>query len=219
MQTTPPLNIPTEPPQQEQPEIEQKPRFPLLVKSGLGFLWEVAKTVVISVIIIVLIRQYLFKPFYVKGASMEPTFRDDEYLIINEIDYRLHEPQRGDIIVLRYPADPKQYFIKRIVGLPGETVDIQDGGVWITNDQYPGGFQLDESAYLAADVQTAGAERIPLSADQYFVLGDNRPASLDSRSSILGPVPRSAIVGRTWFRVWPFSRLSAFPTLQYPASS
>lgn len=218
MQTSPPLNNQTEQ-QQEQPQIEQRQRFPLLVKSGLGFLWEVAKTVAISVIIITLIRAYLFKPFYVKGASMEPTFRDDEYLIINEIDYRFHEPQRGDIIVLHYPADPKQYFIKRIIGLPGETVDVQDGGVWITNDQYPGGFQLDESGYLADDVVTAGTERIQLASNEYFVLGDNRPASLDSRSSILGPVPRSAIVGRTWFRVWPFSRLSAFSTPQYPASS
>lgn len=218
MQTTPPLNNPTES-SNEQPQIEQqKSRFPLLVKSGLGFLWEVTKTVVISVIIIVLIRQYLFKPFYVKGASMEPTFRDDEYLIINEIDYHLHQPQRGDIIVLRYPNDPKQYFIKRIIGLPGETILIQNGGVWIVNDQHPNGFQLVESAYLAADVQTAGAERIPLSADQFFVLGDNRSASLDSRSSILGPIPRSSIVGRTWFRVWPFSRLSAFSTPQYPVS-
>ena len=104
-------------------------------KQVLIFVWEVFKVVVISLAIIVPIRYYLIKPFYVKGASMEPTFYDHEYLIINEIGYRFGEPNRGDVVVFRYPFDPSQYFIKRVIGLPGERVKISNGKVEIFNQQ------------------------------------------------------------------------------------
>lgn len=196
-----------------------KPRFPLLLKSGLDFLLEVAKTVVISVTIIVLVRHFLFKPFYVKGASMEPTFLDHQYLIINEIDYRFRQPERGDIIVLRYPKDPSQFFIKRIIGLPNETVEIRDNHVSITNQDHPEGFVLDEGMYLDAEVKTVGGQSTVLGSDQYFVLGDNRSASLDSRSVALGPIHRSAIIGRAWFRVWPFQKFTVFRSPDYPPTT
>src|SRR3989339_174157 len=97
------------------------------------FVFEVIKVVLISLAIIIPVRYFLIQPFYVKGASMEPNFFDHEYLIINEIGYRLAKPQRGDIVVFRYPKDPRQYFIKRVIGLPGETMRIKDGKVFVIN--------------------------------------------------------------------------------------
>lgn len=202
--------------QQQGPEItEGRSGVPLYIKSGWSFLVEVTKVVLISLAIIIPVRYFLFQPFYVKGASMEPTFFDNEYLIINEIEYRLQQPERGDIVVLKYPKDPSQYFIKRVVGLPGETIEIKNGDVYIINAENPEGFQLKEDQYLSDDVDTQGSSSFTLSSDQYFVLGDNRTASLDSRSPSLGPVSRKYIIGKAWVRVWPLDRLTVFSAPQY----
>lgn len=190
--------------------IEKGSGTPIFERSGLSFLWEVTKTVILAVIIIVLVHSYLFKPFYVKGASMEPNFHDDEYLIINELNYRFRMPDRGEVIVLRFPRDPKQFFIKRVIGLPNEKVSVRDGSVFITNDRHPDGMMLDEKAYLSDTIITSGDTEVRLGPDQFFVLGDNRPASLDSRSEILGPISRSAIIGSVWFRLWPLKKITAF---------
>ncbi|HCH00229.1 MAG TPA: signal peptidase I [Actinobacteria bacterium] len=206
-------------PKKEDPLIERgTSKVPIFIKSGWSFLLEVGKVVVISLAIITIVKNFLFQPFYVKGASMEPTFFDREYLIINEISYRFNAPGRGDIVVLRYPRDPSQFFIKRIVGLPGEKIDIQSGAVTIYNNENPDGLTLDESMYLDTHVRTTGSGPIQLGSDEYFVLGDNRPASLDSRSASLGPVHRSAIIGRAWFRLWPVQRFTVFDTPQYGGS-
>src|SRR3990167_3725877 len=97
-----------------------------LTAAALFFL-ELVKIALLALVTILLIRYYLFKPFYVKGASMEPTFYEKEYLIIDEITYRFREPERGEVIVFRYPENPKEYFLKRIIGLPGETIKITEG--------------------------------------------------------------------------------------------
>ncbi|HEU0051503.1 MAG TPA: signal peptidase I, partial [Patescibacteria group bacterium] len=136
-----------------------------------------------------------------------------EYLLIDEISYRFKNPVRGDIVVFRYPRDPKQYFIKRVIGLPGETVEIANGKIKIYNDQHPNGVILDESSYLDQD-QTATTETVTLKSDEYFVLGDNRAASLDSR--YFGPIKRSAIVGRVWVRGYPIDRWKHFVAPTYP---
>ena len=172
-------------------------------KQVLIFFWEVFKVLVISLVIIVPIRHFLIKPFYVKGASMEPNFQDHEYLIINQLGYRLGEPSRGDAVVFRYPFDTRQYFIKRVIGLPGETVTISAGTVTISNAQHPNGVVLLES-YLASNVDTVGEVRVELGLDEYYVLGDNRQSSLDSRA--FGPVKRDLIVGETFLRGWPIDR-------------
>lgn len=179
-------------------------------KSIGEFVIEIAKVICISLAIIVPVRYFLIQPFYVKGASMEPNFHDHEYLIINEVGYRVGEPERGDIVVFRYPRDPRQYFIKRIIGLPGETVRVKDGGVAIINADHPEGVTVQES-YLESS--TPGNKEIQLQADEYFVMGDNREASLDSRN--FGPVPRRLIIGKAWLRGWPLDRITVFETPQY----
>lgn len=177
------------------------------------FVLELVKIVVISLAIILPVRYFLIQPFYVKGSSMEPNFEDGEYLIINEISYRLHRPQRGDVIVFRYPGDSSQYYIKRIIGLPGETVEINNNRVIIYNKDFPKGIEINESGYINAPFETPGDVKITLAEDQYFVLGDNRTASSDSRS--WGGLPRRDIIGRAWLRCWPFDKIGKVETPVY----
>lgn len=185
-----------------------------MLKNALAFIIELVKIVLISLVIIIPIRYFLIQPFYVKGASMEPNFYDREYLIIDEISYRLGKPERGDIVVFRYPLDPQEYFIKRLIGLPGESVQIKGGNVIVYNEQNPNGVFADEY-YLPEDLKTYGLseDKVNLGEDQYFVLGDNRGSSKDSRS--FGTVDKSFIVGKVLLRGLPFSRAQFFEAPQY----
>jgi len=185
-----------------------------MIKNFFTFVWELIKIVAISLAIIIPVRYFLIQPFYVKGASMEPNFYDKEYLIIDEITYRLNQPRRGDIIVFRYPKDPQEFFIKRIIGLPGESVQIKDGHVTVYNQDNPDGFVLAEN-YLAPEIQTNGLteEKVNLGNNEFYVLGDNRNQSKDSR--YFGPVDKSFLIGRVMFRGWPFNRVAVFETPQY----
>lgn len=176
------------------------------------FLWEITKLTVISLLIVGPIRYFVIQPFFVRGASMEPNFYDRDYLIVDEISYRFSEPKRGDVIVLKYPQDASQYFIKRIIGLPGERVKIEGGIVKVFNRNQPEGFVLDESAYLNGRI-TRGDLDASLGSDDYFVLGDNRDFSLDSRR--FGKLSGSYIVGRAWLRAWPINKAQAFETPTY----
>lgn len=169
----------------------------------VAFILELIQVAFISAAIIIPIRTFLVQPFYVQGASMEPNFFDHEYLLIDEISYRFNEPARGDTLVFRYPRDPSQFFIKRLIGLPGETIEIDDGRVQLFNEEHSSGLVLSEP-YLGADF-TAGRSRVTLGADEYYVLGDNRDESLDSRS--FGPIKREAIIGKVWLRGLPIDRL------------
>lgn len=177
------------------------------------FLFEVAKIAVVTLAIILPVRYFLIQPFFVKGASMEPNFDDGQYLIIDELSYFLREPARGEIVVFRYPADPTQYYIKRIIGLPGETVEVADGQIKIFNSEHPLGFVLDETKYLPAAISTYGAVKEVMGRDEFFVLGDNRSASYDSRR--WGPLPRKNITGRVLLRAWPPQTTKVFEAPQY----
>ncbi|MDD4901231.1 MAG: signal peptidase I [Patescibacteria group bacterium] len=185
-----------------------------MIKKFLNYVFELVKVVAISLAIIIPVRYYLIQPFYVKGASMEPNFYDKEYLIIDEISYRFHEPARGDIVVFRYPLNPEEFFIKRVIGLPGEKVQVKDGSVYIFNQEHPDGVKLEES-YLAADLRTYGLneEIIALDSNEYYVLGDNRNSSKDSRS--FGAVDKKFITGRVLLRGWPFNKIDVFSAPQY----
>lgn len=173
-----------------------------------SFFWELIKVFLVAIVIIVPIRYFLIQPFFVRGASMEPNFLDGEYLVIDELSYRFREPRRGEVIVFRFPENPSQFFIKRIIGLPGDTVTIQSGQVSISNAQYRHSVLLDESPYLAADARTSGHVSYQLGPDDFFVLGDNRAASSDSRN--WGKLERDLIVGRVWVRAFPLERLGLF---------
>ncbi|OIO48260.1 MAG: signal peptidase I [Parcubacteria group bacterium CG1_02_40_82] len=173
------------------------------MKSFLILVWEIFKILVVSLAIIIPIRYFLIQPFFVQGASMEPNYQDGEYLIIDEVSYRLGEPLRGEVVVFKYPQNPSEFFIKRIIGLPGETIKIDDIKIIIENKANPEGFVLDESSYLK-NVPPMGQETTTLKENEFFVLGDNRAASFDSRR--WGPLPRNNIVGRVWVKAWPISQ-------------
>ena len=182
------------------------------MKNIFSFLWEISKIVIIALVIVVPIRYFLFQPFLVKGQSMEPNFENGDYLIIDEISYRFKSPQRGEVIVFKYPQNPSLRYIKRIIGLPGETIEIKDGEIIISQngkDQTT----LDESKYLPSGTKTPGEIQISLDEDDYFVLGDNRSASADSRR--WGPLPKEDIIGRVLFRAWPLTALAKFEAPAY----
>lgn len=183
-----------------------------LVASIGAFFWEMVKVIILAVIIIVPIRYFLVQPFFVRGASMEPNFADGEYLVVDELSYRWRAPRRGEVVVFRFPNNHAQFFIKRIIGLPGDTVKLEGGQVIIQNDTYPTGVMLDESGYLPAGVRTGGQHTVELGHGTYFVLGDNREASSDSRQ--WGTLDLSEIVGRTWVRAWPPTRLTWFEAIR-----
>lgn len=170
------------------------------------FFGELFKVLILGAFAVVAIRYFIFKPFVVKGASMEPNFHEKEYLIIDELSYRLREPKRGDIVVLKNQGSEDQdFFLKRVIAMPGERIVIINGRVKIYNTEFSDGKYLDESMYLSPSVLTMGDMDVTLKTDQYFVLGDNRSASLDSRR--IGPVHRTDIVGRAFLRGWPLDRI------------
>ncbi len=182
------------------------------MRAFFSFVWEIIKVVIISILIVVPIRYFLIQPFFVKGMSMEPSFDDGQYLVIDEISYRFESPERGEVIVFKYPNDPSQYYIKRLIGLPGETVEIVGGGIIIYNNEHPDGRVLSEQ-YLPKDLKTIGNIKLTLKESEYFVLGDNRGASSDSRR--WGPLDRDFIVGLVWLRVWPFNTAQVFAAPAY----
>lgn len=175
------------------------------MKSTLLFFWEFAKIIIIAFLIVAPIRYFVFQPFFVKGQSMEPNFQNGDYLIIDELSYRFGDPKRGEVVVFKYPHNPSQRYIKRIIGLPEETVQVQDGKISVYNKN--GVPQVvTESDYLSESVLTAGDLEIRLGRDEYFVLGDNRPFSSDSRS--WGTLPSKDIIGRVFLRAWPLTALA-----------
>ena len=177
------------------------------ISSFFLFVWEILKIVFIALVIVIPIRYFLFQPFIVKGQSMEPNFENSNYLIVDELSYRFRDPQRGEVVVFRYPRNVSQRFIKRIIGLPGEKIEIEAGVVMVN------GKILDESEYFPSGVQTLGNIQISLDENEYFVLGDNRISSFDSRQ--WGTLPRKNIIGRVYFRAWPITDLTKFEVPSY----
>jgi signal peptidase I len=144
---------------------------------------------------------------------MLPNFHNSDYLIIDRLSYHTGQPSRGDVIVLRYPKDLSQYFIKRIIGLPGEKIQISQGFVTIYNQAHPQGERLEEP-YLPSQNETLSTSAPwQLGSDQYFVLGDNRTASSDSR--VWGILPKDDIVGKVWLRVFPVGSFGKIPNPVY----
>jgi signal peptidase I len=181
-------------------------------KKGGSFLKELLHFALIVIFIVLPIRLFVAQPFVVVGTSMEPTFINNDYLIVDELTYRLQDPQRGDVVIFKYvegaqeQGEKQKYFIKRVIGLPSETVDIRNGTVTIYNEAHPEGIALDETYVKEKPTNTM---RVTLGEDEYFVMGDNRSVSFDSRS--WGPLERKEIVGKAFLRILPFSDAGILP--------
>jgi len=171
-----------------------------------SFIWEIVKFSILAAIIVLPIRAFIAQPFIVNGRSMDPTFATGQYLIVDELSYRFKEPKRGDVIVLRYPRNPSKFFIKRIVGLPNETIEIKEGIVRIKTKTNPDGFQLTEPYVEFKKNDTITKE---LDNTEYFVMGDNRAESLDSRA--WGSVPEKLIIGKAFLRLFPIASADVMP--------
>jgi signal peptidase I len=178
--------------------------LPQKKKSSFG---ELLRFALIALIIVVPIRLFIAQPFVVSGASMEPTFANGEYLIVDQVSYRFGEPERGDVVIFQYPRDPSKYFIKRIIALPGETIVIRGDRVTIFNARHPDGMALDEP--YVTDMETAATFTETLADDEYFVMGDNRDHSSDSRT--WGVLEHDLIVGQAFLRLLPISGLTLLP--------
>jgi signal peptidase I len=185
---------------------------------------ELVKVFLLAVVIIIPVRIFLFQPFFVQGSSMEPNFEDGEYLIVSEFGYKqvrlgkteeapiilkdFRDLARQEAIVFRYPKKPEQFFIKRLIGLPGETIEIKNNQVLIKNSNQKEGFVLKESEYLTREHTLEDMPARLLAQDEYFVMGDNRDFSYDSRA--FGPVGKEFIMGRVLLRAWPFGEAEVF---------
>ncbi len=169
---------------------------------------DIIKFALIALLIVVPLRVFIAQPFIVRGASMEPVFHNGEYLIVDQLTYRMEEPERGDVIIMRYPKDPKVFFIKRVIGLPGETVELQGKRVIIRKGPGVEPLILNES-FIEESRMRDEYGTYTLASDEYFVMGDNRIASSDSR--VWGALPREDIVGRAFVRLFPPTRMDVFP--------
>ncbi len=170
---------------------------------------DIVETIVVAAAIFVVVYLLLLQPHQVRGASMKPNFHDGEYILTDKISYRFGEPKRGDVIIFTSPTDQDVDFIKRIIGLPGEKVTISDGKVTIKNNEHKDGFVLQEPYETLGP--TAGGKEAPQNTEvqvgenEYFVLGDNRLESFDSRS--WGNLPKKNIIGKAWLRYWPLNKI------------
>ncbi|PIP52003.1 signal peptidase I [Candidatus Beckwithbacteria bacterium CG22_combo_CG10-13_8_21_14_all_01_47_9] len=183
----------------------------LLRRLWLWFL-DFIETIVIALAIFVVVYRFLFQPHQVKGSSMYDNFHDGEYLLTDKVTYRFRSPERGDVVVFKAPQNEDYDYIKRIIALPGDTVKISGGQVFVNNTL------INESGFLDARITThAGlyakeGQNVTIPAAEYFVMGDNRNNSSDSRE--WGPVPAANLVGRTWLRYWPVNLLGVID--KYP---
>lgn len=171
-----------------------------------GMFWETVRYAIVAALIIIPIRTFVAQPFVVSGNSMLPTFKNGEYLIVNETAKYVGEYRRGDVVILRYPVDPSKYFIKRVIGLPGETVTAVDGAITVTGGSNATPLVLDEPY-----VKNAKSDNFSrtLASDEYFVMGDNRAQSSDSR--VWGPVPKKLMDGKALMRLFPFNAIALHP--------
>jgi signal peptidase I len=168
--------------------------------------WETLRFLFIALLIVVPVRIFIAQPFIVSGASMDPTFADKQYLIVDELSYRLGDPLRGDVVNFKYPNNPKQYFIKRVIGLPGETVIDEQGKVTIKDTTGETLAVLDEPYVVNTKVDNVSRT---LDDGEYFMMGDNRAGSFDSRA--WGPVDRDLIVGKAFLRLFPLNKIDVLP--------
>ena len=176
-----------------------------ILRKIYSFFIDTIQSILVAAAIFLVIYMFLFRPFQVNGESMYPNFKDKQYVLTNLITLRFNKPKLGDVLVFKAPPDPDKDFIKRVIGMPGDTVMIQNGEVYVNSQK------LDESPYLSSDVKTYGGaflkdgDTVTVPADEYFVMGDNRPYSSDSRE--WGFVPTKNIIGESMLVYWPINEV------------
>ena len=176
------------------------------------FLWEVFEIAVVAFVSVFIIRTFVVQPFLVRGASMEPNFKNGDYLLIDEISMRFRDIKRGEVVVFRFPRDPDVFYVKRIIGLPGETVTLEDDVIAVKNSEHPDGLTLSEPYVQQGGVTGKEKVQYDLRDKEYLEMGDNRSYSFDSRS--WGAVPLKEIIGIVRVRLWPFDEVG---TVHAPA--
>lgn len=175
------------------------------LRKSYNFLLDTIQTLLLVFAVFLVVYIFLFRPFQVSGSSMYPTFHDKEYILTNIIALKLGHPKLGDVIVFKAPNDPEKDYIKRVMGMPGDTVSIKNGDVYIN------GNLIDQSAYLAPTVKTYGGsflrenQPVTVPTDSYFVIGDNRSGSSDSRE--WGFLPAKNLIGKSLFVYWPLNKM------------
>ena len=180
------------------------------MKAFFWSLFEVIETVAIAVVAVILVRTFIAQPFLVSGSSMEPNFQNGDYLLVDELAFRFREPARGEVVVFKYPLDPKSYYIKRVIGLPGERVVID--GKSVTVYEKNGGKQVLKEDYVARMMNMDKGD-YTVKEGEYFVMGDNRDFSYDSRR--WGALPIADMIGLVRFRLWPIDKAMAFSAYSY----
>jgi signal peptidase I len=168
--------------------------------------WEFLRYAIIALIIVIPFRIFIAQPYIVEGLSMDPTFKNADYLIVDQLSQRFEIPGRESVVIIRYPKDPSKFFIKRLIGFPGDTVSIKAGIVTIYNEQNKDGIKLNEPYVIYTKQEDFSAT---LGVDEYFVMGDNRAGSSDSRA--WGTLPRKYIIGVPFLRLLPLNKVAIWP--------
>jgi signal peptidase I len=160
----------------------------------------------LALLIVIPFRIFVAQPYIVEGASMDPTFKNADYLIVDQLSKRFEDPKRESVVIIRYPTDPSKFFIKRLIAFPNEKVEIKNGAVTIYNGQNKNGLKLDGQYIVYGKNENL---TVQLEADEYFVMGDNRAGSYDSR--MWGPVPKKYIIGTPILRLLPLNKIGVWP--------
>ncbi|MBI3379995.1 signal peptidase I [Candidatus Gottesmanbacteria bacterium] len=178
----------------------------------VNFFLDFLETIVVALSIFVVIYLFLMQPHEIKGSSMEPNFYNNQYILTDKISYRLHEPSRGDVVIFKAPIDPDQDYIKRVIGLTGDKVKVQNGSVYVNGEKLKEDYLKDPTFMFPGSFMADGVE-ITVPPGKLFVMGDNRPHSSDSR--VFGPIPLDTIIGRAFIRYWPIDALGVLPGVHY----
>lgn len=202
--------------QEEQMNPSQSSGAPAVQEKKESFFKEIIKFALLAAIIVLPIRFFIAQPFIVSGDSMDPTFASGQYLIVDQISYRFGEPKRGDVIIFRYPYEKKKFFIKRIIGLPSETIEIKNKIIAIT-DKDGKKYGITDESYIDSVGNRDAQLSVQLKDDEYFVMGDNRTKSSDS--TIWGPLKYSFIIGKPFLRLFPITKISIIPGSGTPSLS
>ena len=192
---------------------KEKPNTPLsFIQKFINFILDFLETIVVALSIFVVVYLFLVKPHEVKGSSMEPNFQNNDYILTDKISYKINEPSRGDVVIFKSPKNPEVDYIKRVIGLPGERVKVQNGSVFINDKKLEEPYLKDRTLLFPGSYLQEGVE-ITVPVNEYFVFGDNRPHSSDSRE--FGPIPISSIIGKALIRYWPLTKLGPISKSSY----